>query len=101
MEWAIAEVGRVGLAQASVLAPPTGNSAPAAGFENWLKTEVQALDSQLASSEAAVKELALGNAGNLHDVMLKMEQARLSLQLAMQVRNRVVEAYQEVLRMQV
>ena len=44
---------------------------------------------------------AAGGAVSLHDTMVQLEQARLSFQLAIQVRARVLEAYQEIMRMQV
>jgi flagellar hook-basal body complex protein FliE len=59
------------------------------------------LNAQLVSAEQGVQKLASGNAENLHEVMLQLEQARLAMQVAAQVRSRVVEAYQEVMRMQV
>jgi len=46
-------------------------------------------------------KLALGQIDDIHQVTIAMEKATLSLQLAVQVRNRMVEAYQEISRMQV
>ena len=46
-------------------------------------------------------QLAAGEPVELHDVMIAMEEADLSLRLALQVRNKLVEAYQEIQRMQV
>jgi flagellar hook-basal body complex protein FliE len=48
-----------------------------------------------------VQRLASGDTSNLHEVMLGIERARMQFQLLVQVRNRVLEAYQDVLRMQV
>ena len=42
-----------------------------------------------------------GQRDDLHNVMLTMQKAELNLQLAIQIRNRVVEAYQEIMRIQV
>lgn len=52
------------------------------------------------ANEAAAK-LAAGQPVELHDVMIAMEQADLSLRMVLQVRNKLVEAYQEIQRMQV
>lgn len=52
-----------------------------------------------ADSEAA--KLALGTATDLHQVMIVGERAQLALQLTIAVRNKVVEAYQELSRMQI
>ena len=48
-----------------------------------------------------VKDLATGGPTSLHDTMLALEKADLSFRLMMQDRNKIVEAYQEIVRMQV
>jgi flagellar hook-basal body complex protein FliE len=91
------------------IAPGTGigqlaGQAPAAngiGFGSWLQTQVADLNASIANTDAQALELASGQASNLHQIMIGMEEAKLAFQLAVQVRNRVLEAYQEVLRMQV
>jgi hypothetical protein len=50
---------------------------------------------------ALAAELATGEVDNLHQVMLKLDEAKLSFQLMVQVRNKLLEAYQDILRMQV
>lgn len=55
---------------------------------------------QVKADDMATK-LVLGEVDDLHQVTVAMEQAKMSLQLAVQVRNKIVEAYQEIARMQV
>lgn len=55
---------------------------------------------QLQAGDAA-KKLAMGQAEDIHQVMIASEQAKLAMQLTVQIRNKVVEAYQEVSRMQI
>jgi flagellar hook-basal body complex protein FliE len=76
-------------------------SAAAPGFANWVTHEVNNLNAQLVTAEQGIQKLATGNAANLHEVMLQLEQARLAMQVASQVRSKVLEAYQDVMRMQV
>ncbi|MBN2644266.1 MAG: flagellar hook-basal body complex protein FliE [Desulfuromonadaceae bacterium] len=57
-------------------------------------------DSQLRADQAAV-DLQTGKADNLHDVMLAMEEADVSMRLLVQFRNKVTEAYKEIMNMQV
>lgn len=58
--------------------------------------------SRLANeSEALSTEAALGGDVDLHDVMIAAEKAGVAMQLTLQVRNKLVEAYQDVMRMQV
>ena len=63
----------------------------------------------LLAAQATVRTLRRGDAvwqsaariDNLHQVMLSLEDAKLSFQLMVQVRNKLLEAYQDILRMQV
>ena len=84
---------------AQATAPTTGSAAP--GFANWVEQEMSSLNTQLVSAEQGIQKLATGTAENLHEVMLQLEQARMAMQVAAQVRSRVLEAYQDVMRMQV
>ncbi|WP_075619435.1 flagellar hook-basal body complex protein FliE [Paenisporosarcina indica] len=59
--------------------------------------EVQAAQNQ---SDKLTSELVTGEVQDIHEVMIASQKASLSLQLTVQVRNKVVEAYQEVMRMQ-
>lgn len=62
------------------------------------------LDSLAGASheaDAAVADLATGGEKDLHDVVLSVEMESLAFDLAVQIRNRLVEAYSEVFRMQV
>jgi len=52
-------------------------------------------------ADQVIGELATGGSTSLHETMLALDKADLSFRLMMQVRNKIVEAYQEVLRMQV
>jgi flagellar hook-basal body complex protein FliE len=53
------------------------------------------------SADASITALASGGKASLHDTMIAMEQADVSFRLLMQVRNKIVDAYQEIMRMQV
>ena len=53
-----------------------------------------------ASTEAAVRDMATGQTDNLHQVLLQMAQADLSFHQVLEIRNRLTEAYQEIMRMQ-
>ncbi|MFV8827147.1 flagellar hook-basal body complex protein FliE [Alkalihalobacterium sp. APHAB7] len=55
---------------------------------------------QNQSSEATLR-LARGEAANLHEVMILGQKASITLQATVEVRNKVIEAYQEIMRMQV
>lgn len=57
------------------------------------------VNGQLVSSQIDLQKLALGDAQNLHQVMIGLEDSRLSFQLMMQVRSRLLEAYQDIMKM--
>lgn len=62
---------------------------------------LQELNGQLLAVQGDLQRLAVGDVGNLHEVMVRLEESRIALQFALQVRNRVLEAYQDVMRMQI
>ncbi|AST94342.1 MULTISPECIES: flagellar hook-basal body complex protein FliE [Sutcliffiella] len=70
-------------------------------FSNYLKTALNEVNNnQLASNKAT--EMLVNNEGvELHDVLIAQQKASISLQLTMEVRNKAIEAYQEIMRMQV
>lgn len=79
---------------------PQAQAPQAVHFADVLKKAVAELQSLQNDSGKAVQQLATGEAKNLHDVVLAMEKAGLALQLAVQIRNKVLDAYQEIIRMQ-
>ena len=72
-----------------------------AAFGQLITEGLQGVNEQLKASQVDLQQLALGDAQNLHEVMIRLEESRISFQLVMQVRNRLLEAYQDVMRMQV
>lgn len=70
-------------------------------FSEILKTTVdQVVDSQ-NKGDLAISQLNSGEAQNLHDVMIAVEQADLSLRMLVQLRNKGLEAYNEILKMNI
>jgi len=94
-------IGAIAATEAAAPLANTAAPAGAGGFGSWFAQEVQAVNTNLVAAEADVRALATGNVQSLHEVMIHLEEARLSFQLLAQVRNRVLEAYQEVMRTQV
>lgn len=99
---AIAAIGAVEPSVAVGVPQLANQGAVAApGFADWVAHEAAQVNASLAVAENDVRRLATGQVQNLHEVMIHLEEAKLSFQLLAQVRNRVLEAYQEVMRMQV
>ena len=70
-------------------------------FSKQLTEALNNINEMQVKADDMATKLVLGEIDDLHQVTVAMEQAKLSLQLAVQVRNKVVEAYQEIARMQV
>jgi len=84
-----------------VPAQPAAPAGQGASFGEMLKDSLAQVDQLQHEADHAIRDLASGGTTTLHDTMLALEKAELSFRLMMQVRNKIVEAYQEVLRMQV
>lgn len=70
------------------------------GFSRLVGQGLGELNASLNAGDQAVRAMAAGEDIPLHDVMIAMERARLDMQFAVEVRNRVVEAYQQLTQMQ-
>jgi flagellar hook-basal body complex protein FliE len=71
------------------------------GFGELFKGIFSNANRQQLKADEAVKELLSGKVEDIHQVMIATEQARLSLQLAVQVTNKMVEAYKDISRIQI
>lgn len=84
---------------------PVGNKSDVAeaeqNFTKMLSGIVSEVAGQQKTADAAVQQLHAGGAKNLHEAMIAMEQADISIRFMVQVRNKALEAYQEIMRMQV
>lgn len=72
-----------------------------ASFADILKNSVEQVNQQQLEADHAIRELVAGRNKNIHETMLAVERADSSLKLMMQVRNKVLDAYREIMRMQV
>jgi flagellar hook-basal body complex protein FliE len=97
--------GRIGEIQPQQLPSPPNAPAPRAGdgpsFGEALQSALRDVDAQLQASEQGAAAWTAGDGGDLHNVLLDMERADLSLRTIVQVRNKLLEAYQEIMRIQV
>lgn len=93
-------VDPIGAATAQ-LAASAPHAASRINFENMVGNYAAKLNGSLVHSSELVKSLDSGASIPVHSVMIAMSEATLQLQFAVAVRNRVVQAYQEFMRMQV
>lgn len=83
------------IGDSSSKSPSTGS------FENLFKEMIGQTDKQVVGAESTIKELVAGSLEHPHQAMVKLEQAHLALQFTVQVRNKALEAYNEIMRMQI
>lgn len=74
-------------------APPT--------FDKLLNQFIDGVEETQKASELEARKVLLGQSDNLHQAMLASEESKIALQLLVEVRNKLVEGFQEVMRMQV
>jgi flagellar hook-basal body complex protein FliE len=70
-------------------------------FSSWLSGQVQQVNDRLSHADMLTRQLAVGDAPSIHQVMIALEKARLSLELLVQVRDKALDAYQTIMQMQV
>jgi flagellar hook-basal body complex protein FliE len=105
---AIGAVGSVGLgagdaaiSRLALTAPVAPAQAGQAGFSDILASGMRHVEGKLATANELVQRFALDDSVPLHQVTFALEEARLSVELAMQVRTRLVESYRELMNMQI
>jgi len=70
------------------------------GFSDVLRSAFEQVDELQSSSDQQASALLQGDRGDVHNVMIAIEKADVAFQLMMQVRNKIVNAYQQVSQMQ-
>ncbi|WP_443751370.1 flagellar hook-basal body complex protein FliE [Asticcacaulis solisilvae] len=100
----LAAIGAVTATDATDALMPSPAQAPSSvhgpSFVQMISDGVDRVGHQSAEADSLVKSFIVNDSVPPHRVIYALEQAQLSLQLMLQVRNRVVEGYQEIMRMQ-
>lgn len=89
--------GREGLPGGTAAAAPTDGPA----FGDLLAESIKDVNKAQLESRKAVEDLVTGDSRDVHNTIVAMQKADISFKLMMSVRNKIVDAYKEVLRMQV
>jgi flagellar hook-basal body complex protein FliE len=85
-------------ASIAVTSPASANTG--AGFSDALSHLVDAVDATTDAANSAVDKMLAGT-GDVHDAMIALQRSELTMELTVQVRNKLVQAYQEIMRMPV
>jgi flagellar hook-basal body complex protein FliE len=73
----------------------------AGGFKQALAQTVQEINGLQTEADQAIQAMSVGEPKDVHEVMIAMEKAGISLRLMVQVRNKILAAYEEIMRLQV
>jgi flagellar hook-basal body complex protein FliE len=73
---------------------------PVSDFQKVLSQSLGEVNQKLTEADQSVQEMVLGKK-DIHQAMIAIEQANLSLRMVIQIRNKLVTAYEELMRMQI
>ena len=82
------------------LASSVGRSGSGAAFQQVLKAAIQGVEASGKNAAASVERFLSGDGEELHTAILATQRAQLAFEMFLQARNKVVSAYQEIMRMQ-
>jgi flagellar hook-basal body complex protein FliE len=80
---------------------PANRKPDGPAFAEVLKESLDQVNALQARKTEKIEDLVTGKANSIEEVMIAVEEANLAFEMTMQVRNKLVEAYNELLRMQV
>jgi flagellar hook-basal body complex protein FliE len=78
-----------------------GQAAPSQGFGQMLDQVLSSVNTTNARADEITQKVLLGDSGQLHQSVIAMQEASVAFSLMVQVRNKLVDSYQELMRMQV
>ena len=98
----VALAGTHAVTETAATSATTGSTAVQGGgsFADALKGLVDSVDENASQANDAVVGM-LNKTGDVHDAMIALQRAEMSLQLTVQIRNKIVQAYQDIMRMPV
>jgi flagellar hook-basal body complex protein FliE len=79
---------------------PAGQSNAGGGFQDVFSSAIKAVEGYGQNASTSVERFLSGEGEELHQTVLATQQAELAFELFLQARNKVVSAYQEIMRMQ-
>jgi flagellar hook-basal body complex protein FliE len=89
------------LQQVAETTPAADASAPSSSFTDLLGKAVQEVNGKQSAATDAINGLLSGQNVSLHSAMISMQEANVSFQLMVEVRNKLLDSYQELMRMQI
>lgn len=81
--------------------PPSGSVSGTGQFGNLMERFLGAAGNSHQAANEGVRDLVTGRTENMHGVLMQVAQADLNFRLILEIRNRLIESYQEVMKIQV
>lgn len=75
--------------------------APKAGFGEQLQAAIRAVDAMQGERDGMVREMVKGAPVEVHDIMTVAQEAQLAFELMLEIRNKLLESYQDIMRMHI
>ncbi|MET0182995.1 MAG: flagellar hook-basal body complex protein FliE [Caulobacterales bacterium] len=79
---------------------PMQTQSPGSGFSDMLARGVEAVENKIDAANEIVRDFAIDDTIPIHEVTIALEEARLAVELALQIRTRLVDGYREIMNMQ-
>jgi len=70
-------------------------------FSDFVKRSLADVNRQMVDADQAIDDLATGRNQDIHNTMISMQKAEISFELVMQIRNKLISAYDEIRRMSI
>jgi flagellar hook-basal body complex protein FliE len=82
-------------------APSIGEAGGAKSFGEFLSDSIGKVNAMQTEANVAMEKLASGESQNLHETLLAVEKADIAFRTMIQVRTKVIDAYREIMKMQI
>jgi flagellar hook-basal body complex protein FliE len=94
-------ISPIRMPQVPQAAPQPARPANQTGFDSVLQTAIEHVEKSSGAAKTSIQQFLGGESEELHNTVLATQKAELQFELFLQVRNKVVSAYQEIMKMQV
>jgi len=78
-----------------------GDAQKTENFSDQLTKGIKAVDAEIHKAESLPQDMVAGKVDDFHEIAVRLKQAEISFRFAMEVRNKLIDAYREVMRMNV
>lgn len=100
VDFSIASLGSAAARTQSKTSADETSTLDGKSFGEWLNRSISAVNSMQQEADSAARELVSGDSKDIHGTMIAMQKADIALNLMLEVRNKIISAYDEIKRMQ-